>query len=271
MFHFARGVALRVDVAYLFELERALHSKRVILAPAQKQEVGAAGVLARQQFVLRLVCGERAYHIRQPRKLARYARHPLAVKNAALDAHMRGEQVERRQRADECLCGGDADFQARANLQRVIRHARGLRAIIVAQRNLAYPAPLSLIHRGERIGGLARLRYGHHKRAVVHHGVAVSKLGRIVHLSRYARQRFHPHPAQHPRMQACPHSQENNPVETPELIVRETEIGQADFKRVKVNAPAQRVNDDFGLLVNFFEHKVLVFALGGGQRVVWQV
>ena len=124
MFHFAGGIALGVDVAYLFELERALHRQRVALAPAQEQEIGAAGVFARQQLVLGLVGGERANHIGQPRKLARNGGDAPGVKSAAPDAHMRGEQVERHKRADECLCGGDADFQARANLQRAIGYAR---------------------------------------------------------------------------------------------------------------------------------------------------
>ena len=178
-----------------------------------------AGVLARKPLILRLVGGQTPNHIGQTRQLAHDVRHLPLAQRAALDAHMRGEHIERYKRAYECLCGRNADFQAGAYLQRAIGDARGLRAFVVAERKLRHAATLSFVHCGERVRGFAGLRYGHNKRAVVHNRIPIAKLGRIVRLRGDARQRFHPHAPQHAGVQACPHADDDCPVKAAHIRV----------------------------------------------------
>ena len=53
MLHLTRRIALCVDVAHFFELQRPFHRYRILEAPAKEQEVFVSEKLLSQPFAIR--------------------------------------------------------------------------------------------------------------------------------------------------------------------------------------------------------------------------
>src|SRR3989442_10416083 len=155
--HLRRGIALRVDITDLLELEGTLQRDREVHAASQIQRVGRIGELLRQDTHLRLQL-QRAGHERG--QLSQATRQLLAFleRQPVLVAQVEPEQPERRDLRRERLGRGDADFGAGVQIDAAVRLARNGAAYDVYKPDHARPRGARRAHRLERVGRLARLR-----------------------------------------------------------------------------------------------------------------
>ncbi len=162
-----------MDVGDLLQLQRAFHGDRVVHAAAEEERVLAARELRRPGRHLRLDAqhaGERRRQLRAAPAGAAASRSfgkPAAqlARASAASSEQRGELRGER------LGRGDADLRAGAGQepQRRLRAPAPTPARCRSRANARWPRRSRVLQRGERVGGLARLRDRHDQRARVRH------------------------------------------------------------------------------------------------------
>jgi len=161
---FAGRIGLGVDIADFLEFEGAFQRNRVVQATAQEQRVFHAGEVFRPGDHLRL---QRQHRLQSGRQVAHglevFVFLRLAQAAAHLGQHQR-EQEQARQLRRERLGGGHADLDAGARdvCQLAFPHHRAGGHVADGQ-GLGHAQALGVAQRGQRVGGLARLRDGDHQ------------------------------------------------------------------------------------------------------------
>ena len=159
--HLACGVALGVDVADLFELERPLERDRELGAAAEVEERMGSRVFVGDRLVdVELV--EDSLHRRgHSAQLFDQSTSFVGIDRAAAAAEPDREQRDTGELRRERLRRRDADLGARVCVQHAVRFTRDRRLDHVADRERLRPQLTRLPHRGERVGGLAGLADRH--------------------------------------------------------------------------------------------------------------
>ena len=155
----AGGIALGVDVGDFLELQRAFHGQRKVGAAAEIEHVAcSARVRARpsrsgwSSFSTWLAIARRFGELRAP------APSPARRDRAARHAGAHGQRCQHRQLAGEGLGRGDADLRAGQGRQDHIGFARDGRFPHIDDRADRHACLAAIAQRGQRVGGLARLR-----------------------------------------------------------------------------------------------------------------
>ncbi len=171
-----------MDVGDLLQLQRSFQRDRIVHAAAEEEEVLRAVVFVGQRFdVLLLVLEDVLDLVRDHAHLV----HPLAQNLVALAAEgpdVEREEIERRELRGEGLRRRHADLRAGVRVDGAVRHARGGGTDDVADREELRPLRLGLLHAGDRVGGLARLRHADDEGVLVDDRVAVAVLRTVVDL-----------------------------------------------------------------------------------------
>src|SRR5438874_502198 len=158
--HFARRVALGVDVRDLLQLEGAFEGDRVLRAAAEEQQISRrrelVGGLLDLLFVLQRLLDERGKLAQVLEVLARRR----DVERPAQAAEANGEEEERRQLGGEGLGGSDADLRTGMRVEDVVRLAGNGGADHVADGESAGSPRLGFAEAAQGVGGLAALRDG---------------------------------------------------------------------------------------------------------------
>ena len=161
-----------------------------------------------------------------------------------------------------------ADLGAGVQVDDVIRDARGLAAHDVHERQQARAAFLGRVHRGEGVGGLARLRDRDHELALRHDRVAIPVLRCDLNVAGNARELFDQVLADHRRVRCGPTGHERDARQRLHELVGELHVRvEHHAPRGTIDAAKQRVRDGARLLEDLFQHEVLVAGLRGADRI----
>ena len=251
----ACGIRLGMDVGNLLELERAFEGDRVVQATPEKKRILLFGEalgpgddrrLERQHG---LDCGRQVAQRVQPVRLA------LRGQTSAQFGEREREQEQRRQLRRESLGRRDTDLGAGAGEigERSLTHHR-------ARRDVADPERVSMAERsrvperGQRIGGLPRLRNDHDQRIGVRDAVAVSVLAGDLRLRGDARHAFEPQARHHAGVVARPAREDMHRIDR-----RQDLFGAAAKERgIDASDAFERIGNRARLLEDFLLHEVSV-------------
>ena len=194
---FAGSIGFGVQVGDFLELERALHGDRVHRPAPQKQGVLLVDKLF-GQFANGVV--ELEHLLDGFRDAMNVLRERAPVGAIALE-HA-GKQQQTQQLRREGFSRRHADFRSCVGHQHQVGFAgeRGFRLVADGQRGhvsagvivAAVAEGLGIAQRGERIGGLARLRKRHEQAVLGHHRVAIAIFARQFDVAGNTRHRFEP-------------------------------------------------------------------------------
>ncbi len=198
---------------------------------------------------------------RNTAQVPRHAAEPLVVDRAAQPADGQGDHSQHGDLAREGLRRGDADLRAHVDVAPRVGGARNGRSDHVADAEDEGPLPLGELQRRQRVGRLARLRYGDQNVAFADDRMAVAELAGILHLDGYAAELFEEVLSDQsgvPRRAAghdddAPGLQKALPVFQYARDRQPLAVGRY--------AAADAVCDGFGLLENLLEHEVRVASL----------
>ena len=171
------------------------------------------------------------------------------------------EQVHRRHLGDEGLGRRHADLEPRAREQDAVRVAGRLAPHDVGDGEHLGAALAREPHRGERVGGLARLRDPDHEVALAQHRVAVAELGGDIHLDRPPRPPFDRVAADEAGVVGGPAGDDHDAPDVLEELVRDAEVLELDA--VRAEPAGERLRHRVGLLVDLLEHERVVATLLG--------
>src|SRR5437899_6490460 len=163
MLQLSRGIALRMDVRDLLQLQGALQGNRVVRVAPDVEHVPGVPVLLREPaYLVRLVQDvlggpwERA-------ELVLQAIQFVVAEGASVLTELQGDQVEGHELRDERLRRRDADLDPGARVDRLVGLPREARADHVRDREGLRSATAGLAGRPEGVGGLAALRDQDHE------------------------------------------------------------------------------------------------------------
>ena len=250
---FTGRVGLGVDVGDFLELERAFQGNRVVQATAQEQRVLTTGKLFRPRDDLRL---QRQHGVQCRRQVAQVAQGVFFLRVAQMAAQFGKRQrqhVQRSQLRGERLGGGHTDFRAgtREELEFGLAHHGAGRHVAHSQRVLV--AQFACVaQRGQRVGGLARLRDHHDQRVRVGHRLAIAVFAGDFHLCRDLSDRLQPVLGGAARVVARAAGQDQHAVDLGQHLgrIRAEQVGAK--AQHAINRVAQRAR----LLEDFLLHEV---------------
>ena len=125
------------------------------------------------------------------------------------------------------------------------------------------PLLLRLLHAGDRVGGLARLRDADDERALVDDRIAVAVLGAVVDFDRNARGILEQELADQSRVPRRAAGDDVDLLDLRPLVGRELQVVEEDLARLLEHAAGEGVAHGARLLVDLLEHVVPVaFLLG---------
>ena len=124
MFHFAGGIAFRVDIGNLFQFERPFEGDRIIDPAAEIEKVRAVREIPRQGLDLAFEL-ERLFHPmgemhKIPQKFFRLGPAQIAIAPPQGD----GQKIEGRKLCREGLGARDTDLRTRMGIENAIRFSR---------------------------------------------------------------------------------------------------------------------------------------------------
>ena len=174
--------------------------------------------------------------------------------------HHHRQQEQRRQLGGECLGRGHADFRAGPGQEAQLAGAdQGGFGHVADRQGVGHALALGVLQRGQRVGGLARLRDGDDQRVFLRNRVAVAVFAGDLHVGRDAGDRFEPVFGDEAGVVAGAAGQDQDAADAPE-----DGFGfgaeQACLQRAGVLDHFQRVADGTGLLEDFLLHVVVVGA-----------
>src|SRR5680860_57464 len=182
----ARGIALRVQIADLLELQCPFQSNGNPDSSSDEQNIGghrvtlggAMNVVLKQKSLLDLI-GQRPHRLDRLRQLVR--RH-----GSARLRQIQGQQIERNQLTGKGFRCGHTDLGPRVCEQNRVCFSCDRGTHDVRYRNNAGAHLLCESQRRERVCSLAGLSNSHNQRPVVEDGIAIPELGGKVELYRKA-------------------------------------------------------------------------------------
>jgi hypothetical protein len=184
------------------------------------------------------------------------------VHPAALLGEVEAEQQAADDLGGERLGGGDRDLGAGVGVEHPVGLAGQGRADHVAQRDDRGALVTGVGGRGDRVGGLARLRDGDHERVVVEDRVAVAELAGDLDLDRDAGPVLDRELADHAGVQRGPAGEDEDLVDAAELAFVGPQLVEVE-SAVLAEPAEEGLADRLGLLVDLLEHEVLVALLLG--------
>ena len=258
----AGGVRLGMDVRNFLELQRSLERDRVVHAAPEEQRV----LLARERLGPGDDRGLERERRLQRRGQVAQAPHPerflLDGQPAAQLGKRRREQEQRDQLRRERLGRGDADLRARAGEVDELGLAHHRRRADVADRQrVAVSELLRVLERGERVGGLARLRDHDHQGVRIGNALAVAILARDLDLAGHAREALDPVLGHRAGVIAGAAGEHQHAVDRGQHLLRAV----AEEPRIDRADPLERVRDRARLLEDLLLHEVAIGAELGGR------
>ena len=266
--HLAGSVPLGVDVGDLLELQRPFERDWELRPAAQEEAARRMHQLLRHRPNLRLQRDRLLHH---PGNLTERTDQlgPLLriVKQAAVLRKPEREQVERRQLRREGLRRSHANLRPRLRVDDRAALARNRRLHHVADGSRLRAKALRLADGGKRVGRLAALRNRDRQRPLRHHGVAVTELARKLELHRHPRERLNRVTRHHARVIRGAAGDDDDAIDVAQEGRLQVELRNLDHVGPGSNPTSERVDDAVRLLMDLFEHEVLVALLLCRDRV----
>src|SRR5262249_15483623 len=191
----------------------------------------------------------------------------LFGKRSALLGQEEREDVSRDHLRSESLRRGDADLRPGVRVEGAVSFARHHRTLHIADRHAPAAFLFRLAQRGQRVGGLARLRNDHHQRGRRKDRVAVTELRSVINFDGDARQFFDQVLGHHRRVPGRATRRDLDVGEAAELLALDLHRVQKYAARVERYATQSSVADGARLLVNLLEHEMLEAALFSLDRI----
>ena len=263
MLHLARGIALRVDVRDLLELESALERDRVVRAAPEEEGVGDLleprrelldRGLERERFA------ERRRETREGRPKVRVDVRALTLPARAHGLCVKGEENEGDELRREGLRRRDADLGPRVRRQDAVHEARDRRAGHVHDADRPAAERLRLLESRDRVGRLARLRDSDDECPCVHERRAVTEFRRIVDVRPHARDLLEEELRDETRVPARPARDDLDPVDRAEEGLGDAHLLLVEEAGLEGELVADRLDHDGRLLGDLLGHEVRVAA-----------
>ena len=187
---------------------------------------------------------------------------------------MDGQQRQNRERGDERLGRGHADFRAGVHVDAAVGFAGDGAADDVDDGQRAVAAALGFAQRGERVGGLAGLREDEQHGVPFERRVAVTEFVRELDLHRHLREFLDQVFADQRRVPARAAGGDDDAVDRAQFGGRHVQAAETGGGALVVDAAAQGIFHGARLLENFLEHEVLVLAalgvlLANSSLLIW--
>ena len=263
--HLGGRIALGVDVADLLQLQRPLQRHRVVILPAQVQEVGDVAVpLGDAAHVV--VAGQRAAHRVGDRTQFSDHLRPLQAGQMAHAAEVEGEHGQDGDLIGERLGAGHADLRTGMQIDAAVGLAGNAAADDVAQSQSRMALALRLAQRRQGVGRLARLRDGDDDGVAIDGRIAIAELAGVLDLDRDAGELLEQILADQGRVIAGAARGQDDALGAAELLRVEVQAAEVSGGVGVVEPAAQGVLQRFGLLVDLLEHVVIEDALVGVAR-----
>ena len=257
MLHLGGRQPLGMDVADLLQLERAFQGHRIVDAAAQVEPILALDV-ALGEFADGIRHGQDALDLGRDRvELAEQIGGALGGQVAAA-AHVDGQQRQHGDLAGKCLGAGHADLRADVQVHAGVGLTRDARSHHVDDAQGGGALELQFAQRGHRIGGLPRLAEHDAERVALNDRIAVAQFAGVLHLGRHARQFLEQVLADQAGVPGGAAAGQDHALEAGQFAFAVGEAAQHHLALGEVDAPAQRVAQRRGLLVNLLAHVVAV-------------
>ena len=265
--HLAGGVALRVHVGELLELERALQRERIVDAAAQEQEVLVARELAGQLRDRVLHLEGLLHEAGQLEQALDVLASVLREQGAAAPAQPEAEEVAGDQGRGEGLGGGDPDLGPRVSVEGAGGLAGERGADHVGDAHDGGPLGPRGLDRPEGVGGLARLGYGHDQGLGPHHRVPVAELGADVDLAGDAGQTLQHEAAHDGRVVGGAARHQDDALQPRDDVGVELHVREHHRAALEVHAAPHGVGGGPRLLEDLLQHEMAIAALLGHDRI----
>ena len=190
----------------------------------------------------------------------------LGRERSAQPPQLHRQQEERGQLGGEGLGGGHPDLRAGVGVERALALARNGRTQHVADGEGPGAPLLRLLHRRQRVGGLARLGDGEHERLLPDHRIPVAELAGQLHVHRQPSELLDHEPAGEPGVPARAAGHHHQPVDLLHPGRVEVHAVEDHVPFLERDPPADGVGHRPGLLEDLLVHEVLVPVLLGGHR-----
>ena len=261
MLHLTGGVGLGVQVADLFELERALVGNSGTHATAHEQR--RLRVLAQQGGLMHGL----GLGIQNPLdllgRIGKLAEQHARLLGGQAVLDLRQQQSQKRKAhdlADEALGRGDRDLLVGLGVDDAVALTRHGAAHHVGDAEDLGTLDARIANGGKGIGRLARLGHGNDKRRRRNDGVAITELAGRLHLGGDASPALDEILGNEASVIAGAASDHVDAVDVVELLERKAQLVDVELAGRR-HTTDQRVAHDARLLVNLLEHKVGITAL----------
>jgi len=257
-----RGIALRVEIADLLELQGPLQSNCNPDSSSDEQNVGghrvalggSMNVILKQQSLCNLI-GKRSHRLDRLRQLVR--RH----RRARL-GQIQGQQIERDQLTGEGLRCGHTDLGSRVCEQNCVGFSGYRGTHDVRHCDDAGTHLFGESQRRKRVCSFTGLSNCHNQGSVVEDRIAISELGGKVELDREASPVLDRMLCSHPGMKRGATRHDYHLSHATQRLVRPVHLVEGDAPRL-VDARTHSVASCVRLLEYLFEHEILEAATFG--------
>ena len=265
--HFAGRVAFGVDVGDLLQLQRAFERDGVVDAAAQVEEVGRAVEPAGDLLDLRRELQRLLEQLRQLQQRVDVRLRRLGGQHAARLAQTQPQQIQRDELRREGFGRRHADFRSGVRVDRAVGFAGRHAADHVADGDAGRALALRFAQRGERVGGLARLRDDDRQRVGRDDGIPVAVFGSVIDLDRHLRELLDEIFPDQPRVPRRAARQDRDPLDGAQLRFGDLHLLEEHAAGVLRHAAEDRLARGRRLLEDLLEHEVLVAGLLGHDRI----
>ena len=252
-------IGLRVDIADLLQLERALESDRIVDATADEEHVLRIGLLRGEPLDTLLIEQDALDLLRQCSELCDERRIALILELAPYLRKFDGEGVAGDELGGVCLRRSDRDLRSGEGIEHVIRLACDGGTDDIDDAEGPDAACLRFTKCGQRIGRLTGLADDDYEAVRIEDRVSVTELGRELDTHRDPGEALHHVLCHDTDMVGRAAGDDVDLRNLLDLLITEADGGQIDVTILYDGS--DRITDSLRLLIDLLHHEMLEAAL----------